>query len=65
MRTIRIFVFVAAVFAASAAPGLAQRQAVALPYSFGANPADTSGQANGVDTTGAGGYIDLFTMNPP
>src|SRR4051812_34457621 len=54
MRTVRIFVFAAAVLAASAAPGFAQRQTVALPYTFGANPADTTGQANGVDTTGAG-----------
>src|SRR5438045_772639 len=54
MNTKLVSLIGALIIAASAAPVLAQRQAVALPYTFGGNPADTTGQANGVDTSGAG-----------
>src|SRR5476651_2017320 len=52
---------VAAVIAAWASPGLAQQTLVITPpYTFGPNPADVTGQASGIRTTGPG----TLNVNP-
>ncbi len=55
-----IVVSVAAAIAAWGTSSFARESGIALPYIFGVAPADSVGQATGIDTVGAG----LLTVNP-
>src|SRR6185295_12620592 len=54
----------AAVIVASAPPCSAQRQDITLPYTFGANPADPQGQANGININAGGIGLQTLTVSP-
>src|SRR5689334_20552916 len=58
MKTTRIAAALAAVLAAWTFPATAQQTIVITPpYTFGPNPADATGQASGIRTTGPGTLI--------